>query len=102
MTRASAATADICLQRPVGPRRQGASAPAANSSLFKAFRGKRALVWAAGLAAILAIAMAIAAALHHVRGEQDLALNAAAREVEVRAALLAATLDAALDVCSVP
>ena len=110
MTRASAANGDVCLE---GPARALGGEAAIRSALAWARRPVEALerahersacasVWrrlapsAASIGVFFAIIGVVALTLQHLRLERDLALSAAAREVDMRATLLAAQLNAAL------
>jgi two-component system, cell cycle sensor histidine kinase PleC len=110
MTRASAANGDVCLE---GPARALGGEAAIRSALAWARRPVEALerahersacasVWrrlapsAASIGVVFAIIGVVALTLQHLRLERDLALSAAAREVDMRATLLAARLNAAL------
>ena len=110
MTRASAANGDVCLE---GRARAPSGEAAIRSALAVARRAveaveriyersARACVWrrlapsAASVGVVFAIIGVVALTLQHLRLERDLALSAAAREVDMRATLLAARLNAAL------
>ena len=110
MTRASAANGDVC---PVGPARALSGEAAIRSALVWARRLIEALERthvrfahapvrprfassAAWVGLVLAIVGVIALTLQHLRLERDLALSAGAREVDMRATLLAHRLNAAL------
>ena len=97
MTRASAANVDDCQGGPV--RQSGGAvfrlATGLRASCLSAVDGR----WfpsAASIGVALAIVGTIALTLQHLRFERDLALQSAAREVGIRATILAARLDAAL------
>ena len=110
MTRVSAANGDAC---PVGPARGLSGEAALRFALAWARRPVRALEracrrpapatvrWrvippAVSIAIAVAIIGIVALTLEHLRLERDLALRAAAREVDIRATLLAQRLNAAL------
>jgi two-component system, cell cycle sensor histidine kinase PleC len=110
MTRASAANGDVC---PVGPARALSGEAAIRSAWVWARRPIEALERthvhfahapvrrrlassAAWVGLTLAIVGVIALTLQHLRLERDLALSAGAREVDMRATLLAHRLNAAL------
>ncbi len=89
MTRASAALGGTCLDEPV----RGRSGAAAGR--FTKARG-RWIPSAASIGAAVALVVGIVATLQHLRVERDLALTEASSEVDMRATLVAARLNAAL------
>jgi two-component system, cell cycle sensor histidine kinase PleC len=110
MTRASAANGDVC---PVGPARALSGEAAIRSALVWARHlidalerthahfahapvRPRLASSAAWVGLVLAIVGLIALTLEHLRLERDLALSAAARELDMRASLIAHRLNAAL------
>jgi two-component system, cell cycle sensor histidine kinase PleC len=98
MTRASAANADDCQGGPVLP--SGGSVFRLAMARLRAWPRTIAVGrWfpsAASIAVALAIVGTIAVTFQHLRFERDLALESAMREVDMRATILAARLDAAL------
>ena len=89
MTRASAANAEAC----PGERARRLIGPSARPTCST--RGK----WApsaGSIGVVLAVVLVTLATVRHLTVEHDLALTEAAREVDMRATLLAARLDAAL------
>jgi two-component system cell cycle sensor histidine kinase PleC len=97
MTRASAANAGDCQGGPV--LRDGGSVFRLAMARLPAWPRAAARRWlssAASILVVLAIVGTIAVTLQHLRFERDLALQSAAREVDIRATILAARLDAAL------
>ena len=95
MTRASAANADDCADARVTGR-SGAAACCPAALLLAWSRALTlALPSTASIGLILAVAVTIAVTLQHLRFERDLALKSAAREVGLRATVLADRLNAA-------
>ena len=99
MTRANAANVDVCPAGTVRRRSGGVALRLALTQLLvrvrRASRG-RLVPSAASIGIALALAATIALALQHLRFERDVALKSAAREVDMRATILAGRLNAAL------
>jgi two-component system, cell cycle sensor histidine kinase PleC len=109
MTRVSAANGDACPERPVRTlsgeaalrfvpawaRRPSEALERACQHIAQATVRKQAFPSAASIAIAVAIIGMIALTLQHLRLERDLALRAAAHEVDIRATLLGQWLDAA-------
>src|SRR5271167_1953786 len=110
MTRVGAANGDACPQGPARAlsgeavlrlalswaRRAIGTPERARRPLIAVTVRRRMIPSAASIGAAVAIISVIALTLQHLRSERDLALSAAAREVEMRATLLAERLNAAL------
>jgi two-component system cell cycle sensor histidine kinase PleC len=91
MTHVSAANADVRPDETVRAR-----SGSRTSSFARPAGAKRWLPSAASIGIAFAVAGVVALTVQHLRQERDLALRAAAREVEMRATILAARLNAAL------
>jgi two-component system, cell cycle sensor histidine kinase PleC len=89
MTRASAANAETCPDEPV--RRRGGDAAARGATARR-----RWIPPSASIGVVVAVVAVIVVTLQHLRIERDLALTEAAREVDWRATIVAARLNAAL------
>jgi two-component system cell cycle sensor histidine kinase PleC len=93
MTRASAAKAETCLNASVWEAGRDAAFRHAGGTATSALR--RFIPSAATLGVVFAALATVAMTLQHLRFERELALQAAAREVDMRATILAARLNAA-------
>ena len=104
MTRANAANVDACpdaWSAPVGfAREMGRRSPDArgpsSDGLTRSLPLARWIPSAASIGAVFSVIGVVALTLQHLQLERDLALRAAAREVDMRATILAERLDAAL------
>ena len=96
MTRASAANVDDCQGGSVRQSGRAAFGLEAIRACPRSAAGRRWLPSAASIGAALAIVGTVALTLQHLQFEHDLALQSAAREVGMRATILASRLDAAL------
>ena len=95
MTRAGAANAEACLDGRIRAR-SGYAVFSWAAALLRAKTQRPRLPSAAWAAIAFAVVATVAMTLQHLRLERDLALRHAAREVDMRATLFAARLNAAL------
>jgi two-component system cell cycle sensor histidine kinase PleC len=108
MTRADAANEGACPDMILAPGRDAAlrfagtvrgpsdARQVALADFVRALAGSRHLPSAASIGVVIAVVAAVTLTLQHLWFERELALRAAAREVAMRATILASRLDAAL------